>query len=83
MNKLLSSGFMSNNEDQDEVCFFNMTTELSRIWSSVLEFPYVDDYNWEQGVVLMSLTENSVGSCLLPLVNNNINDSTVAGRSNA
>ena len=56
---------MSNNEDQDEVCFFNMTAELSRIWSSVLEFPYVDDYNWEQGVVLMGLTENTVGNCLL------------------
>ena len=74
MNKLLSSGFMSNNEDQDEVCFFNMTVELSRIWSSVLEFPSVDDYNWEQGVVLMGFTENTIGSCLLPLVNNNIND---------
>lgn len=52
--------------------------------SSVLESPSVDDYNCEQGVVLMnSLIENNVGSCLLPLINSNINDSTVDGRSNA
>ena len=57
--------------------------ELSRIWSFVLEFLSVDDSNCEQGMVLMSLTENSVGSCSLPPVNNNINDSTVAGRTNA
>lgn len=57
--------------------------ELSRIWSFVLEFPSVDDSNCEQGMVLMSLSENSGGSCSLPLVNNNINDATVAGRANA
>lgn len=51
--------------------------------SSILKFPYVDYYNCEQGVVLMSLIENNVGSCLLPLINSNINDSTVDGRSNA
>ena len=43
----------------------------------------MDDSNCEQGMVLMSLSENSAGSCSLPLVNNDINDAAVAGGTNA
>lgn len=57
--------------------------ELSRIWSFVLEFPSVDDSNCEQGMGQMSLTGNCVDGCLMPLVNNIANDSSVTGRTNA
>nr|URA29435.1 B-box protein 20 [Muscari aucheri] len=50
-------------------------SELSRIWSFVLEFPSMDDSNCEQGLGLMSINENSVSTCWgAPGSNSNIDE---------
>ncbi|OVA19738.1 zinc finger protein [Macleaya cordata] len=57
-------------------------SELSRIWSFVLDFTSMDDPNCERGMGLMSIDENSVSNCWGPSEMNNKVDVAVSSGNN-
>lgn len=59
-------------------------SELSRIWSFVLDFPSMGDPNCEQGMGLMSIDENTVSNSWGPNeTNNNADAADTTGNNDA
>ncbi|KAJ6802897.1 zinc finger protein CONSTANS-LIKE 9-like [Iris pallida] len=58
------------------------SAEFSRIWSLVMEFPQIDDSNCEEGMSLMSISENYVSTCWGAPGNSSNGDLAINGLNN-